>query len=325
MKKIVSAILLFVMAFSLTACGGKPIVWDDIVLGNLLPTPPSDRGEIHYNSSEELWIDITKLTTKQFTDYVEACKEIGFTIDAQSSSASYEAFNEDGYKLTLGHYGSEADMIIRLAAPMQMSAITWPTSTAGNQLPVPKSLIGNFNYEYEDSFSVYIGNTPKADYDSYVNACANKGFTIDYSKGDNLYYADNSDGWHVSISYEGYNVMNIVINAPKNTEISSTESSTPPAEESKPNNTETTGLRSDFKAAMDSYEAFMDEYVNFMKSYSADSGNLNLLSQYASYMSKYAEFTENFEEWDEDEMTVAETAYYLEVQSRVNKKLLEIA
>lgn len=40
-------------------------------------------------------------------------------------------------------------------------------------------------------------------------------------------------------------------------------------------------------------------------------------------MSKYADFVEDFEKWEDEEMNAAETAYYIEVQSRVSKKCLK--
>lgn len=85
------------------------------------------------------------------------------------------------------------------------------------------------------------------------------------------------------------------------------------------------GLSADFKAAMDSYENFMDEYVAFMKKYKANPTDMSLLSDYADYMSDYADFVEDFEKWEDEEMNAAETAYYIEVQARVSKKLLEAA
>ena len=84
------------------------------------------------------------------------------------------------------------------------------------------------------------------------------------------------------------------------------------------------GLSNDFKSAMDSYEKFMNEYVSFMKKYISNPSDLGLLADYAEYVSKFADFTEDFEKWDNEEMNAAEMAYYIEVQSRVNKKLLEV-
>lgn len=317
--------------------GGEKIVWDDIILGDMLPEPPANKGEIHTNSADDLWVDINDLSDKQFNDYVDACKEKGFTVDAESNSYSYNAYNAEGYKLSLGHYGSDADMSIQLDAPMKMTTITWPTSAAGKQLPTPKSTTGKFSYEHDDNFFVYVGNTSKADYADYVNACSEKGFNVDFDKGEDYYYADNSEGWHISVRYEGNNIMSIDIDAPSeendNTSTttpstdSSTETSEPDTTQKEPekDTSNNGGLDPDFKAAMDSYEKFMDEYVTFMKKYKDNPSDLGLLADYANYMSKYADFVEDFEKWEDEEMNAAETAYYIDVQARVSKKLLEVA
>lgn len=107
----------------------------------------------------------------------------------------------------------------------------------------------------------------------------------------------------------------------------STETSKPDTTEKEPekDTSDNDGLDPDFKAAMDSYEKFMDEYVAFMKKYKDNPSDLGLLADYADYMSKYADFVEDFEKWEDEEMNAAETAYYIEVQSRVSKKLLEVA
>lgn len=76
---------------------------------------------------------------------------------------------------------------------------------------------------------------------------------------------------------------------------------------------------------MDSYEAFMDEYVAFMKKYKENPNDLSPLTDYANYMSKYAEFVRDFEKWEDEDLNNEELAYYIDVQSRVNKKLLEVA
>ena len=86
------------------------------------------------------------------------------------------------------------------------------------------------------------------------------------------------------------------------------------------------GMRPEFKEAMDSYEAFFDEYIAFMKKYAESDGtDLTLLSDYADYMSKYAETMEAFEAWENKELNTAETAYYIEVQTRISQKLLQVA
>ena len=84
------------------------------------------------------------------------------------------------------------------------------------------------------------------------------------------------------------------------------------------------GMRPDFKAAMDSYEAFYDEYCSFMKKYMENPTDLSLLGEYADMMSKSIEANQKFEAWDESDMNDAELSYYLEVNTRVAQKLLEV-
>ena len=69
----------------------------------------------------------------------------------------------------------------------------------------------------------------------------------------------------------------------------------------------------------------MDEYVAIVQQYRENPNDMGLLSDYTAYMSKYADFVEGFEQWDDEEMNEAETAYYIEVQARVSKKLLDAA
>ena len=85
------------------------------------------------------------------------------------------------------------------------------------------------------------------------------------------------------------------------------------------------GVRSDFKTAMDSYEKFFDEYVAIMKKYANNPGDTSILADYSKYMGKYAQMMSDFEKWESEDMNDAELAYYLEVQGRITKKLLEVS
>ena len=323
---------------SISGNKSEKIKWDDIILSEQLPEPPKKNGKINDNTAEALSVEIYKISDKQFNNYVEACKAKGFTVDSESDySSSYDAYNAAGYKLSLGYYGSRDQMEIELEKPIEMSAITWPTSKAGNQLPAPKSTTGKFSYENDDGFSVYIGNTSKDDYNSYVKACSDKGFTVNYNKDDNFYDADNNAGWHVSIKYEGNNIMSIDIDAPSesSTAPSASEDTTKPAEskpaQSKPAKTANNdsdmvdGMHRDFKEAMDSYEEFFDEYVAFMKKYKNSDNPMSMFSDYTKFMSQYSETMQKLDEWKSKDLNTKEAAYLLDVTNRINKKLLEVA
>lgn len=316
-----------------TATSGEKtekIKWNEMVLGAQLPEPAVNKGLIHANSLETLNIEVKKDSDSQFANYIVACKEKGFTIDEKSTSTSYTAYNSDGYKLSLSDYSKMFS--IKLEKPMEMSEISWPASKAGNQLPVPESTVGKFSSEHDDDFFVYIGNTSKESYNNYVKACSEKGFTVDYDKGDDYYRAENGEGWRVSIKYEGFNIMSIDIDKPNSSSTDNT--ATAPAasetekatEENNANDTQlVNGMRKDFKEAMDSYEAFMNEYVEFMKKYESNPNDAKLLADYAKYMSKYADMCDKFDKWESQDLNTTEQAYYIDVQARVSKKLLEVS
>lgn len=330
-KKFILFVMVLSCLLSFTACGGN-VNWEDMILGDMLPVPPSSKGEVHYNKMEELWVVISKVSDKDFADYVLQCKEFGFVVDAQLESSSFYAYNSEGYNLRLSHYSVKEELTIDLEAPMEFNVFIWPTSNAGKMLPVPESDLGNFSYEYEDSFFLYVGNTSKLDYQEYVIACSEKGFTVNYDKGDDYYYAENSDGWYLSLCYEGNNIMSISIDAPQEEQdtvvvtevIAEVPETEMPTQVKENDNDSNGGLSSDFMNAMDSYETFMDEYVEFIKEYNDNPSDLGLLVDYAEYMSKYAKFVADFEKWSNEDLSEAELDYYIEVQTRVNQKLLEL-
>ncbi len=308
---------------------GEKIEWAKMALGDVIPEPPTTKGKLYENSDDELWVTLDKVSDDQYNDYLSACTDKGFTVDAEKTSYSYKAFNSEGYSLDLSHISD--GLSITLKAPMKLGTISWPSSTAGKLLSTPKSTTGKFSYEHDDNFFVYVGNTSKADFDAYVAACSDKGFTVDYDKGDTYYYAD---GWHISLKYEGNNVMSINIDSPDDEESNDTTSSdtTTPSTDtpSEPDSSEEPdkndgGLDPDFKAAMDSYEKFFDEYVAIMKKYADNPTDMSILSDYTKYMGQYADMMKKFEKWENEDLNTAEAAYYLEVQTRITKKLLEVA
>ena len=84
------------------------------------------------------------------------------------------------------------------------------------------------------------------------------------------------------------------------------------------------GLRPEFKEAMDSYEAFYTEYCDFMKKYSENPTNLTLLTKYGDMLAKAVEMNEAFEAWDENELNTEELKYYLDVNTRVMQKMVDV-
>ena len=104
----------------------------------------------------------------------------------------------------------------------------------------------------------------------------------------------------------------------------STESDVGRGENSITSNTPA-GVTPELKAFLDSYEAFMEQYIAFMQKYENSDDTYAMLSDYLDMMQQYADFTEKIDQYDTDKMSAADSAYYLEVTTRVAKKLYSAA
>ena len=138
-------------------------------------------------------------------------------------------------------------------------------------------------------------------------------FQLELSWGNNNISAQNTEA----------NLTNNVIG--ENNKIEVNSNITTPKEENNGNSTDnSTEIRKEFKEAMDSYESYMNEYVEFMKKYYANPSDTSLLRDYTKMLEKYNKLTKDFENWKDNNLNTAEASYYLDVQTRVTKKLLEI-
>ena len=85
-----------------------------------------------------------------------------------------------------------------------------------------------------------------------------------------------------------------------------------------------TGVTPEFKEAMDKYEAFFDEYAAFMQAIDENPGNLGLLLQYSVMLERYAETMEALDAIGEEELSDADSMYYLQTMTRIEAKLLGV-
>ena len=96
-----------------------------------------------------------------------------------------------------------------------------------------------------------------------------------------------------------------------------------PAETEEPTE-EPAGVSADFKAAMDKYEAFIDEYVKFIKKYEEEGKPVSMLADYTKMMTQYSEFAAAMAEYESEELSDADAAYLIQVNARVQAKLLTL-
>lgn len=191
------------------------INWNDIVLVDIIPEPESKKGKISSNTDKWLSVDISKISAKQYSDYVTSCREKGFTIDSEQTGYAYEAFNADGYQLNLYFFESEGKMNIDVDAPEQLDTLVWPDSEMASQIPIPQSKVGRIESDDEAEFCVSVGETSIDDYKEYIKKCSDQGFTVDVNNDDKSFSAKNKEGYDLTVEYRGYNRIYISVDEPE--------------------------------------------------------------------------------------------------------------
>lgn len=189
--------------------------WDDIVLGAVVPEPESNLGEIIGNTNESLYIHVYKISAVDYNEYVDACKEKGFTVEADQSEISYSAYNADGYEISLFYGENDEVMNISVDAAEQYGTLVWPESRIASMLPVPTSTTGEITQDDEQGFRAYVSNMPIDKFKDYTTECSNMGFNIDAFDSDSSYSAENSEGYKLSVAYQGNGVISISIDEPE--------------------------------------------------------------------------------------------------------------
>ncbi len=320
-------ILSTIITFAVTKKGG--FEWPSSGIATVIPNPQAKKGKIIINDEDHFLATVNSYNEDEYNSYLENCKKYGFTIDADSSSG-YDAYNKDGYKISLFYISSKEDLSIEVEAPMEYEEIVWPEIGAGSMLPQPKSDIGKITSDTEDTFIAYISNTDKKDFTEYIKACQKAGFNTDYNKGDDYYYADNKDGYHLSLNYEGNQIMFVKIEKSslsednETTTVTTTQKQTTTVKQSTKKQS-SSAVTPKFKELMDSYEAFIDEYVSFMKKYNKSGQSTEMLSDYLDYLQKYNDFVKKVDDIDEENLSTADALYYAEVNARVAKKLAQVS
>ena len=309
----------------------EALVWPSSGLFTEVPNPNAEYGKIGLDLEDSASVYVDQTTKEDWDNYVNACKEAGYTIDDIENDDSYSAYNEEGYQIDTTFNGYDEDNInydIFIYAPRNKGAISWPTIGLATLLPTPPSSVGEIIIDSDSQFNANICEMDYDTYTQYVADCQAAGFTVDYSSYDTVYDADNENGDSLRLEYLGFNTMNISMYASddETSESTDTTNDTVITEETGTDASEqadnSTDIDPDFKETMDNYEAFFDEYIEFMQSYE-DSSDLKALADYTSMMSKYAEFTSQIDAIDTENLNDAELAYYTEVTTRVTQKLLD--
>jgi len=92
----------------------------------------------------------------------------------------------------------------------------WTDSELGKLITRPKDKIVRCDLDIENAFSFKREGSSQEDFESYVEDCIGKGFTVDSLRSDMNYSANNEDGYDLYISYDAdQEVIDVNISSPQ--------------------------------------------------------------------------------------------------------------
>jgi len=88
---------------------------------------------------------------------------------------------------------------------------------------------------------------------------------------------------------------------------------------------DTSGVNPELKATLDAYEKIMDKYCDFMEKYKNASSTdaLSMLGDYSEMLQDYTDALTSLEKIDTTKLSAADYKYYIEVTTRVTKRLAD--
>lgn len=91
------------------------------------------------------------------------------------------------------------------------------------------------------------------------------------------------------------------------------------------NTTETpSGIRPEFKQAVDEMESFINEYCAFLKKFEETNDQTSMLTELANYIERFSEYQIKIETLNNESTTDEEVVYVLQAVARMSEKLAEI-
>lgn len=230
----------------------------------------------------------------------------------------------------------------------RFAEMQWPDRGLGAMLPAPESSYGVIYNDKAQWLNGDVGNYTREQYGAYVASCEDAGFTVEYTKNNDAFWAWNEEGYYLHLGYdEDKSYMSFSLEAPKEEEsggsgvsnggseedVGADDGAATDAPDQKTNqDEEPTGGASasgevtpSFKEYMDSYEAFFDEYIAFMDKYEESTDYTpEMLDDFNTYMERYTDMTAKMNEVDTGALSPADLAYYNEVNARVYEKLYDL-
>lgn len=227
---IIVAYLIFIAVIGFSSEGASNVVsgrdsfeWLNTGLCTKVPEIDSNDGHYWSNSDTELNVRVENISLTQFEEYITACKEMGYTIEAKKDTSGYTAYNAAGYYLDLQYWGSsgkKGPLDIKLLAPLTGDiSFTWPTGALADVIPRVEFTSGKLGINNGEELEISLYEFTKEAFDAYVQQCKVAGFNID-SEEDHAeiwyrYEAYNNEGYRIRISVNNMKELTINMRAPR--------------------------------------------------------------------------------------------------------------
>lgn len=183
--------------------------WPSSGLSRYLPKPDSPNGIIENDTKEIFEIEVYKVSFDEYKNYVENCKNTGFSLYTTEYNKTFTAYNEDEYVLNLYYFDENERLAVNVKAPYEIAKITWPKSDLVKFIPKPSSSEGHIFFENDTEISVLIANITKEQYIEYVDKCMKKGFDVDYSRGEKVFEGNNKKEYSLRVESRPFDKMYI--------------------------------------------------------------------------------------------------------------------
>ena len=164
--------------------------WPTTDLGSTLPHLNRKHPDYCYTYDNTFKADLYDCDRGEYEDYVKACMDAGYTLEAITYEKEYYAYDEAGNRLKLNYISNQETLYIELQGAMKMESLYWPTQGIAKELPAPDSEVGVIQSMTTTSFEVYVGEMGQEKFLQYINACMEAGFEGRYEQNSDKFFAE---------------------------------------------------------------------------------------------------------------------------------------
>ena len=183
------------------------VTWPTQGVGSQLEQMP---GKLEHASSRngEFSASSKSVSLEDFTNYVKACQEAGFTIGATEEDDKYSALDENDNKLEIEYWSYSNGMHVEMIK-LDMKPFQWSDQGVAGEVPRPKAEKSYMVSFSNDRYEIYVGEVTREDFMAYAQECIAAGY--EGSVYQDSYYG-RKDKCSIDVDLECGKIMHIRVN-----------------------------------------------------------------------------------------------------------------